>query len=109
MMQAESHTKNMRVGIIGVGMVGTPLKRWFEERRGYQRGKDLFLSDIDPAKGFLDDINQADVIFISVPTPRTPEGAAGLDAVEQAFAKISASKIAVLKSTVPPEIGRAHV
>ncbi|OGZ97798.1 MAG: hypothetical protein A3J10_01930 [Candidatus Sungbacteria bacterium RIFCSPLOWO2_02_FULL_54_10] len=102
MMQSENQAKNLRVGIIGVGMVGTPLKRWFEERQGYQRGKDLFLSDIDPAKGFFDDINHADVIFISVPTPRTATGSAGLTAVEQAFAKIGAGKIAVLKSTAPP-------
>lgn len=90
------------IGIIGVGMVGTPLKRWFEERQGYERGKNLFLSDTDTAKGFFDDINKADIIFISVPTPRTATGAAGLSAIESAFAGIADGKIAVLKSTVPP-------
>lgn len=90
------------VGIIGIGMVGTPLKRYFEEYRGYARGRDLFLYDTAPAKGYGDDIDRADVIFISVPTPRTPEGSAGLSAVEDAFAKIASGKIAVLKSTVPP-------
>lgn len=97
-----THNKKLSVGIIGVGMVGTPLKRWFEERRGYRRGQDLFLFDTDPAKGFFDDINSADVIFIAVPTPRTATGAAGIAAVEDAFSKIAEDKIVVLKSTVPP-------
>ncbi len=90
------------VGIIGVGMVGTPLKQWFEERQEYERGKNLFLSDTNPVKGFFDDVNRADIIFISVPTPRTATGAAGLGATEDAFAKIADGKIVVLKSTVPP-------
>ncbi len=94
--------KKIPVGIIGVGMVGTPLKRYFEERRGYTRGKDLFLYDKDLAKGYNDDINRADIIFIAVPTPRMSDGSAGLEAVDDAFARIAAGKIAVLKSTVPP-------
>ena len=64
----------LSIGIIGVGMVGAPLKRYFEEFKGYKRGEDLFLYDIDPKKGYYDDINQADVIFISVPTPSSPDG-----------------------------------
>lgn len=85
-----------------MGMVGTPLKRYFEERQGYERGKDLFLYDIDPHKGYSDDVNAADVVFIAVPTPRTPEGSAGLGAMESAFQMLQGEKIAVIKSTVPP-------
>ncbi len=90
------------VGVIGVGMVGTPLARYLSEVRGYERGRDLFLYDIDPAKGFFDDVNRADVIFISVPTPRAPDGRADLSAVDSAFQMLRGSKIAVIKSTVPP-------
>ncbi|MEK7541926.1 MAG: hypothetical protein AAB533_03705 [Patescibacteria group bacterium] len=90
------------IGIIGVGMVGAPLTRYFEERRGYARGRDLFLYDKDPVKGYGDDINRADIIFISVPTPRMADGSAGLAAVADAFSRIAPGKIAVLKSTVPP-------
>lgn len=92
----------LKIGIIGVGMVGTPLKRFFEEYQGYQRGRDLFLFDTDPAKSFNDDINQTDVIFVSVPTPRSKEGPANLTAVHSAFERIKGNKIVVLKSTVPP-------
>ncbi len=90
------------VGIIGVGMVGTPLARYFQELKGYQRQRDLFLYDLDPKKGFFDDINKASVVFICVPTPRSPSGAANLAAVESAFQMLTGSKIAVIKSTVPP-------
>lgn len=83
-------------------MVGTPLKRYFEERRGYERGTTLFVFDIDPQKGYADDINQADIIFMSVPTPRGEDGAAKIDAVEDAFKRLTGNKIVVIKSTIPP-------
>ena len=92
----------LKVGIVGVGMVGTPLKRYFEERRGYERGTTLFLFDLDPKKGFNDDVNRADVIFISVPTPRGEDGAAKINSVEDAFGRLTSDKIVVIKSTVPP-------
>lgn len=92
----------LKIGIIGVGMVGTPLKRYFEESGGYRRGDDLFLYDIDPKKGYFDDINNADVIFISVPTPRAHDGSANLSAVDSALNSIKGEKIVVIKSTVPP-------
>ncbi len=95
--------RNSRIGIIGVGMVGTPLKRWFEES-GYKRGSDLFLYDIDPKKAYFDNINMADIIFIAVPTPRSPDGSCDLSAVVSALGTIidSESKIVIIKSTVPP-------
>ncbi len=93
---------HLKVGIIGVGMVGTPLMRYFEERRGFVRGETLFLFDLDPKKGFDDNINKADVIFISVPTPRGEDGAAKITAVEDAFGRLAGNKIVVIKSTVPP-------
>ncbi|MDP3727050.1 MAG: hypothetical protein Q8R35_00235 [bacterium] len=90
------------IGIIGIGMVGTPLARYLQEVKGYLRGTDLFLYDIDPAKGFFDEVNRAEVVFISVPTPRSPDGSANLSAVDSAFQMLNGAKIAVIKSTVPP-------
>lgn len=92
----------LKIGVIGVGMVGTPLKRYFEELHGYRRGEDLFLYDIDPSKNYFDDVNQADVIFISVPTPRSADGSCDLSAVDSALDRIKGNKIVVIKSTVPP-------
>ena len=96
--ESQKHT----IGIIGVGMVGTPLKRYFEEIHEYERGKNLFLYDTDPKKGFFDDVGKADIVFVSVPTPRSPEGAVNLSAVESAFGLLRDPKIVVIKSTVPP-------
>ncbi len=95
-------SKKIKIGIVGVGMVGGPLKRYFEEHKGYLRGKDLFLFDTDPKKGFYDPVNKADVIFISVPTPRSKNGSANISFVEDAVSRIKGEKIIVIKSTIPP-------
>lgn len=92
----------LKIGIVGVGMVGTPLKRYFEDVKSYQRQSNLFLYDTDPQKKYSDNISKADVIFVCVPTPRTPEGRANLSALDSAFKTIKGSKIVVIKSTVPP-------
>lgn len=94
--------QNYIIGIMGLGMVGTPLKRYFEEEKGYKRGKQLHLFDTDQKKGFNDNINEADIIFIAVPTPRGDDGFANLSFVENAFSMIQGKKIIVLKSTVTP-------
>ena len=92
----------IRVGIIGLGMVGEPVRRWFEELNGYKRGKDLFCHDIDPKKGYSDDINKADVVFVSVPTPSNPDGSCNVSMVQNAVSTIKDGKIIVVKSTVSP-------
>ena len=90
------------IGIIAIGMVGTPLARYMSEVRGLKRGKNLFLYDTDPKKGFSDDINKADIVFICVPTPRASSGGADISAVEVAIRSLTDGKIVVIKSTVPP-------
>ena len=93
---------DLKIGIMGVGMVGGTLRRYLEEIRKFQRGKNLFLYDTDPRKGNDDDINLADIIFVSVPTPEGSDGSANLSILEDAFKKIAENKIVVIKSTVPP-------
>ncbi len=94
--------RNLTIGIIGVGMVGEPLRWWFEEKRGLRRRSELFCYDTDPAKGYFDDYNQADAVFISVPTPPNPDGSCNTSIVESAVSSILGEKIVVIKSTVPP-------
>ena len=94
--------KKIKVGVIGIGMVGEPIKRWFEECLGYRRNKELFCYDTNPKKGFNDDINKADIVFVTVPTPANPDSSCDLSAVESAVGTISGGKIIVVKSTVPP-------
>lgn len=92
----------MKIGIIGLGMVGEPMRRWFEEVLGYKRGKNLFCYDVDPKKSYLDDVNKADIIFVAVPTPSNPDGGCNASIVESALNTIQDGKIVVIKSTVVP-------
>ncbi|MBI2024704.1 MAG: UDP-glucose/GDP-mannose dehydrogenase family protein [Candidatus Harrisonbacteria bacterium] len=94
--------QNPKIGIVGVGWVGAQLKRYFEEFRGYKSGEDLFAYDIDPKK-CVGDLNKADIIFLTVPTPRDPQtGVCDTSIVDSAIKKIPGEKIIVIKSTVPP-------
>lgn len=95
-------TNKIKVGIVGLGMVGDPIRRWFEEHKGYKRGKDLFCYDVDPKKGFHDDVNKAEIIFVAVPTPSNPDGSCNTSIVESAVSQIQDRKIVVIKSTVEP-------
>ena len=97
----ENMTK-LKVGIIGLGMVGEPVRKWFEGLNGYKRGKNLFCYDVDPKKGYFDDINKAEVIFVAVPTPPNSDGSCNTSIVESAVSEIKDGKIVVVKSTVQP-------
>lgn len=92
----------IKIGIVGLGMVGEPIRKWFEELNGYKRGRDLFCYDVNPKKGYADDVNKADVVFVSVPTPSNRDGSCNTSIVESAVAGINANKIVVVKSTVTP-------
>ena len=94
--------RRIKVGIVGIGMVGEPIRRWFEEYLGYRRGKNLFCYDTDPKKSFSDDVNRAEVVFVAVPTPANPDGSCNVSAVESAVSAIDDGKLVVVKSTVPP-------
>jgi UDPglucose 6-dehydrogenase len=95
--------KKFKIGIIGVGMVGTPLARYFLEIKGYKRGKDIFLFDKDPKKKMSDDVNAADIIFVAVPTPpKASDRSCDTSIVESAVRTIASGKVVVIKSTVPP-------
>jgi UDPglucose 6-dehydrogenase len=96
--------KEIKIGIIGIGMVGSPFKRYFEEK-GFKRGKNLFCYDVDPKKGFFDDVSKANIIFISVPTPRNSDGSCNVSIVEDTVKKFhNKKKVLVIKSTIEPGV-----
>lgn len=94
------------IGIVGVGMVGQPLKEWFEQYASRlqqrTRGIDLFCFDTDPARECRDDVNQADVIFVCVPTPPAADGNCDTRIVRRVVSTIQSGKVVVIKSTVTP-------
>ena len=91
------------IGIMGVGMVGSQLARYFVEDQKYERGKDVFLFDVDPKKGYGDDVNAAAIVFMCIPTPRHSDtGGCDLSMLEHAIDRLTDPKVIVLKSTIPP-------
>jgi len=93
----EKLLKDLKVGIIGVGMVGGAMKRYFEKV-----GRKPFLYDKYKNIGSIEEVNQADIIFVCVPTPFDKEKGFDLSYVEDAFSNIHGEKIVVIKSTVLP-------
>jgi len=87
--------EELKIGIVGVGMVGGALQRYFEKKGIkpllYDKGREL---------GSIDQVNEADVIFLCVPTPF--ENGFDLSYVEEACRNIKGEKIIVIKSTVVP-------
>ncbi len=97
-----SSVKNPKIGIIGLGMVGEPLKRYFE-LRGFKRSLDLFCYDTDAGKDYSDDVNKAELIFVCVPSPRNPDGSCNTGFVESVIEKYAnPGKVFIVKSTVEP-------
>lgn len=97
-----SAIKKPKIGIVALGMVGEPLKRYFEQS-GFRRGKNLFCYDTDPKKDYNDDVTKADIIFVAAPTPRNPDGSCNAEIVESIVKKYARKdKLFVIKSTIEP-------
>lgn len=90
----------MKVGIIGVGMVGTVV------RHGLMRiGHEISVYDVKLPETSLRDVLSTDIIFISVPTPSRPDGSCDTSIVERVVADISETGykgLVTIKSTVEP-------
>lgn len=90
----------MKVGIIGVGMVGGAL------RHGFTRiGHDVFVYDTKLSETSLQGVLDTDVVFICVPTPQGPDNSCDTTIVEKVVADLAAAGyhgLAALKSTVEP-------
>jgi len=93
----EKSLKDLKIGIVGVGMVGGAMQRYFKKK-----GFKLFLYDKGRNLGSPEEVNQADIIFICVPTPYDKKKGFDLSYVEDACQNIEGEKIIVIKSTVLP-------
>ncbi len=89
--------KNLKRGIIGLGMVGGALKRYFATQN-----EEVLFYDKGDGDGSMEEVNNADVIFICVPTPFKEDIGFDLSFVQDACSKIDGQKIIVLKSTIIP-------
>jgi UDPglucose 6-dehydrogenase len=87
-----------KIGVIGAGMVGGALIEYFKKQ-----GRELCIYDKGKNFGSMEKVNQADVIFICVPTPFDKEKQSfDLTHVEESCNNILGDKIIVIKSTVLP-------
>lgn len=92
-------TKDTKIGIIGLGMVGTQIERWFRPKK-----RPVFVYDKFKKIGSLENLNSACIIFLCLPTPHIRGSKLGVNFSE--FEKVikffKKQKIFVIKSTVPP-------
>ena len=86
------------IGIVGLGMVGGQVERWFKAKKFKTLGHDKFKKI-----GNLKDILPADIIFLCLPTPHKDDHHGGVDLSD--FNKIISifndPKVFVIKSTIP--------
>lgn len=89
--------KQKRLAVMGAGMVGGSLIKYFEKRK-------YNFVIYDPPKGFADAaaLNAAEVVFVCVPTPFDEVKGFDLSYVENALSTLDGEKIVALKSTVVP-------
>ena len=95
--------RKIEIGIVGIGWVGSVLKRWFLTQ-GWKQGKNLFCFDSDPVKtNDKDDLSPARIIFVCVPTPNFGNGLCNTEIVESVVAQFfNSDKLMVIRSTVEP-------
>ncbi len=90
--------KKLKIGIIGLGIVGEAVKHWFKKEK-----YPLFLYDKYKKIGSSEEVNKAEIVFICVPTPFYEKGNGYDDtAVTASLNILSAPKIVVIKSTILP-------
>lgn len=80
-----------KIGIVGMGHVGTAMKKLFVDAYVYDEPKCI---------GKREEINSCDVTFVCVPTPKSSDGSCSTTCVEYVLGWIN-SKTIVLRSTVP--------
>lgn len=81
----------MKIGIVGMGHVGTAMKQLFTEAIAFDEPKQL---------GTREEINACDICFVCVPTPMNVDGSCNTTIVEEVISWIQ-SNIIVIRSTVP--------
>ena len=69
--------ENVTVAVVGCGVIGSALIKWCEEHN-----PNVNILKNDPVKGFNDDIQNADVVFISIHIPTEPDGSQDLRVLE---------------------------
>lgn len=90
----------MKIGIVGVGVVGAAVQHGLE-----RLGHDVRIFDIARSETALTDVLPTELVFLCVPTPCLPNGMCDTSRVEQVvsdLAELRYSGLIAIKSTVTP-------
>lgn len=90
----------MKIGIIGLGLVGKAIQHGFT-----RIGHEVSFFDIKIPESKLADALVGEVVFICVPTPQAPDGSCDTSIVESVVGQIAATEyrgLVTIKSTVEP-------
>ena len=90
-----------KIGIVGLGFVGTAIKQAYEDR-----GHDVICIDVDPTKtnGTYDDLQECEAVFICVPSPTKDNGDCDTRILNSVLYFLKDYKnVIISKTTAPPE------
>ena len=85
------------IGVIGVGVLGGVVRTYFEDT-----GHKVMVYDKFKALGSIEEVNQAEIVFICVPTPYHEGRGFDTSAVLEAIFGLKPGTTVVIRSTVPP-------
>jgi UDPglucose 6-dehydrogenase len=85
------------IGIVGVGVVGDAVRSYLETQ-----GLRLHLYDKYKSLGSLEEVNEADIVFVCVPTPYRDGIGFDSTAVASSIALLEGEKAVLVKSTLQP-------
>ena len=89
----------MKIGIIGLGVVGSAIKKGFEELE-----HEVLIHDIK-LKTSIDDVRSAELIYLCLPTPSTEDGSCDTSILKKVLKQLNAKKyegVVAVKSTIVP-------
>jgi UDP-glucose 6-dehydrogenase len=91
----------MKVGIVGLGFVGSAIKNAYDQHQVETICR-------DPIKGFnasIEELQTVDGIFVSVPSPQSDDGSCRTDILELVLEELSDYQgVIISKVTAPPNI-----
>ena len=89
-MERTDVKKDVKIGIIGKGFVGSAVAHGFSHQTSY--GANIKIYDVDPERSqntLEETVNDSDFIFLSVPTPSDSAGNMDLSIVDNALDEIN--------------------
>lgn len=92
----KSGEKDMKIGIVGCGVIGGVMKKWLEL---YNPKCEILVSD--PPKGYNDDLSLADIIFVSIHIPTELDGKQDLELLKSILSKLPDKPIFIRTTLLP--------